>query len=571
MNIKDSHQFRLFDTSPQIDFKLAISLSAFSNANAAERGAIFTRSEVVNFILDLTGYLPSKNLHKYRLLEPSFGNGDFLIPAVQRLLNSLHRLDIHPDIQLLKESICAVEINPESFRKTKNQLKNILMEEGFSLNETEELLNNWLIQGDFLLTDFSAAFTHIVGNPPYIRQEKVPITLMKEYRRRFETIYDRADLYVPFIEHSLKILNQGGILGFICSDRWMKNRYGKVLRKMISQNFHLRAYVDMVSTQSFHNSVMAYPAITIIANEPSGPTSLMKRPNVKSANLQHLAQKISAKTVDKDIKMLSIAENGDPWTFDNCEALKLIRRLEKQYPDLEEAGCKIGIGVATGADRVYIAPFVHLDVENECKLKLVTTRDIRDGEIKWNGLGVINTYGTDGQLVNLSHYPKLNHYLEKHKAIINGRYIAKKNPGTWYKTIDRIHSGLISTPKLLIPDMKGYAQIVYDSGQFYPHHNLYYITSEEWDLKVLQMILLSGIARIFIETYSIKMRGDCLRFQAQYLRRIRIPKWHMIPDTIREHLQRAASQTNSELRLKAVCKLYDLSEEESIFLKRYVN
>ena len=37
--------------------------------------------------------------------------------------------------------------------------------------------------------------------------------------------------------------------------------------------------------------------------------------------------------------------------------------------------------------------------------------------------------------------------------------------------------------KLLIPDIKGEANIVYDSGRFYPHHNLYYITSTEWDLR----------------------------------------------------------------------------------------
>lgn len=48
------------------------------------RGAIFTRSEVVDFILDLVGYTEDQPLHKKRLLEPSFGGGDFLLPIVDR-------------------------------------------------------------------------------------------------------------------------------------------------------------------------------------------------------------------------------------------------------------------------------------------------------------------------------------------------------------------------------------------------------------------------------------------------------------------------------------------------------
>jgi uncharacterized protein (DUF2237 family) len=45
---------------------------------------------------------------------------------------------------------------------------------------------------------------------------------MAEYRERYTTIYDRADLYIPFIERSLRGLAPGGALGFICADRWMK-------------------------------------------------------------------------------------------------------------------------------------------------------------------------------------------------------------------------------------------------------------------------------------------------------------------------------------------------------------
>ena len=47
-------------------------------------------------------------------------------------------------------------------------------------------------------------------------QELIPAALIAEYRFRYTTIFDRADLYIPFIERSLNLLESGGTLGFIC-------------------------------------------------------------------------------------------------------------------------------------------------------------------------------------------------------------------------------------------------------------------------------------------------------------------------------------------------------------------
>jgi hypothetical protein len=68
--------------------QLGEAVDALACADLAERGAVFTRREVVDFILDLAGYTVDKPLYRYRLLEPSFGNGDFLLPVIERLLAS---------------------------------------------------------------------------------------------------------------------------------------------------------------------------------------------------------------------------------------------------------------------------------------------------------------------------------------------------------------------------------------------------------------------------------------------------------------------------------------------------
>lgn len=46
-----------------------------------------------------------------------------------------------------------------------------------------------------------------------------------------------------------------------------------------------------------------------------------------------------------------------------------------------------------------------------------------------------------------------------------------------------------------------------DEGGTYPHHNLYFIVSDRWNLEVLGGLLLSAIGQLFIEAYGVRMRG----------------------------------------------------------------
>ena len=85
--------------------------------------------------------------------------------------------------------------------------------------------------------------------------------------------------------------------------------------------------------------------------------------------------------------------------------------------------------------------------------------------------------------------------------------------------------------KLVIPDIQSGNVVGYDQGEFYPHHNLYWITSPTWNLRALQAILRSNFVRLQVEAYSVQMRGGSLRYQAQTLRLIRIPTFA----TLREY------------------------------------
>jgi hypothetical protein len=554
---------------PQSPVVVAAIEKLSASTSTESRGAVFTRPEVVDFILDLAGYTEDQPLHEKRLLEPSFGGGDFLLPIVRRLLTAWRaaRRDGFA-LDDLGNALRAVELHRETFQTTHSAIVSLLESEGLAALIATALADCWLSQGDFLLAPLLGQFDFVVGNPPYVRQELIPAPLLAEYRARYATMYDRADIYIPFIERSLSVLSKGGNLGFICADRWMKNRYGGPLRGLVADQFHLKIYVDMVDTRAFHSDVVAYPAITIISRGAPGATRIAHCPAIDRATLATLANALREPNLRQDaeeIRELARVPNGaEPWLLESSDQMALIRRLESAFPTLGEVGCKVGIGVATGADKAYIGDFDSLDVEPDRKLPLVTTKDIASGEVRWRGQGVVNPFADDGSLVDLRDYPRLQRHLNAHREVVMGRHCAQKIPENWYRTIDRITPSLAARPKLLIPDIKGEAHVVFESGELslYPHHNLYYVISDDWDLRALQAVLLSSLTRLFVATYSTKMRGGFLRFQAQYLRRIRLPRWADVSDAQRAELSDAAIKRDLQACNRAVFKLYGLSQEE---------
>ena len=520
-------------------------------------------------MLDIAGYTSDRPLYNLSILEPSFGGGDFLFQIIERLFESW-KATSHPDESLtaLQNCICAIEVNEEAFHQTSEQITSNLRALGASDVDAAYLATSWLKKKDFLLVDFDRHFDFVIGNPPYVRQELISETLLAEYKRRFSTIYDRADLYVPFIEHSLDLLLPSGVLVFICSDRWMKNKYGGPLRSLIASDFHLKIYIDMYGTAAFKSEVFAYTAITALSRRVGLDTRMTRvawKPVIDAPSLKELSGQLLAATNTECLQSEypDVAIGREPWILHSSLELSLVRRLESVFPTLEGARCKVGIGVATGADSAFIGIFDSLDVEDDRKLPLATTGDILSGKVAWRGLGVINPFLDQGGLVDLAQFPKLESYLMARRSTIASRHIAKKNNAAWYRTIDRIYPGLAKIKKLLIPDIKGSASIVFEGGMLYPHHNLYYIISDEWDLRVLQGILISGIARFFVSAYTTKMHGGYLRFQAQYLRRIRLPNYSQVSVADRAALIVAGETGNAEAALRSVMTVYGLSRGEA--------
>lgn len=560
--------FEHAERSPEID----AAVSSLAGQCETGRGAIFTRRDVVEAILDLSGYLPGRPLHRFRLLEPSFGGGDFLLPATERLLVAFAGDGGCPEnaVARLEAAVRAVELHRPTFESTTRRLQELLIGWGLSEQDADALCAAWLIHDDFLLTRIDGRFDFVVGNPPYVRQERIPNALLGEYRRRFRTFYDRADLYVPFFERALDLLHEDGVLGYICANRWLKNRYGGPLRNKISNGYWLKYFIDMDRADAFHSEVIAYPAITIIQRlrnpADEAPQTRAARNNAAATHsFPQVVDALSGNAIAAGlIEEITLDGRGDaPLLLDDIPRLKLLRRIEGQYPVLEHVGCRVGIGVATGCDRVYIGDMDTLPVESERKLPLVMARDLINGGIHWGGKAVLNPFRPSGGLVPLKDFPLFERYLLAHRDVVAARNVAKRNQVGWYRTIDRIQPNLLETPKLLVPDIKGEGVFVIDDGRYYPHHNLYFVTSSEWDLRALRSVLRSSLTLMIVATYCTRMAGGFLRFQAQYLRRIRVPHWHSVDQGMRDRLMAAdAAKVQDEIDMP-VFELYGLSATEA--------
>jgi hypothetical protein len=82
-----------------------------------------------------------------------------------------------------------------------------------------------------------------------------------------------------------------------------------------------------------------------------------------------------------------------------------------------------------------------------------------------------------------------------------------------------------------------------------------------WDLRVLGGLLLSKVAEAFVAAYAaVKMRGGTLRFQAQYLRKIRVPSPSEISGTDRVALADAFDRRDVQAATRAALRVYGLAE-----------
>ncbi len=112
-------------------------------------------------------------------------------------------------------------------------------------------------------------FDIVIGNPPYVRQEKIG----EQKAILLETFKDagtgKSDLYVYFYAKGLQLLSSKGIECLICSNSWLDVGYGSKLQEFLLKNYSIKAIVHSAVERQFETAAVN-TVISFIENTKPG-------------------------------------------------------------------------------------------------------------------------------------------------------------------------------------------------------------------------------------------------------------------------------------------------------------
>ena len=332
----------------------------------------------------------------------------------------------------------------------------------------------WISNADFLLTDFSGPpFTHVVGNPPYIRWSKIPPKLKATYTDHLLPDMTGGDLFIPFLDHALEQLRPAGWCGILCSDRWRYMAFAEAFRCKWLPALDVSSNETLSAEDAFVSDVNSYPAILIAS----------KRRERISINCHDTA------TGDKS---------------------------------LAELGYIVRVGPALGISSAFILEPHEQDVESELLSPWVDGSDISEGTVTWSGRRVIAMHDDDGKLIDLQRFPMLATRLERFIDKLRQRSIVC-NGAPWYRTIDRVRALDWSRPKLLVPELAKIPRLAIDHSGAIPSHGVYAIFAPNDDVDALYERLRDGRLANALDGISPKVKGGYTRCYKRFLLSVRIP------------------------------------------------
>jgi adenine-specific DNA-methyltransferase len=511
----------------------------------------FTRDKVAELCLRNVAF--PKNLLSMRLLEPAAGQGAFLLPLLSGLIEACCEQKTSCD--RLLPVVRAYEIDPVVAAALRERCVGALEKLGVVKSKASHIARTWVRNEDFLEAQPRMRFTHIVGNPPYIRWDAIPAPLRDSYRERFSSFKQRADLYVAFIERSLELLAPSGQLAFLCPGTWTRNVYGGPVREAFTSQGHLKAIIDFSDVNSFETSADAYPHFFVFEKGTSGPTKILSM-----AGSEAIVQSGAA-------AVRTFSSSSSPLLLSrNAGAAKALEFARQHFPKMEEAGCTIRVGSATGCNSVFLGSSEELPVESSRTLPFVNARSIRNGKVHWSGTHIVNVFDVNGKVVKLAHFPRMAAYLRKHRKQLQSRAKAS-NSKTWWRSIDRLHPDWYASPKLLVVDVSATPVIGIDTTGYCAGSGVYQIKSGSWPLKDLLVFLSAGVLGLFVTALSAGAATGFHRFQKSQLSSVHIPRWDSLDPAWKEKFRESHRAKNGERTLKLVADLYQC---EAVLLADYV-
>lgn len=399
-----------------------------------ELGQVFTPDYVVDLILDDVGYKHNHIIGK-KIMEPSFGNGVFLLHIVKRLISEceLSGMNKSQITQQLENNVYGIEIDEECFNRTIQDLNNFV--KGFGLENI-----NWnLFLMDTLQYKNFNYFDYVVGNPPYIRVHNLSES-NRQAIKDFAFSKGTTDMYIVFFEIGLKMLKQNGKLGYITPNSYIANTSQKAFRKFLLEKNLIRIIENYESWKVFNNAD-TYTCITIL---DAGKTDT----EFTYSSIEKTDRKFITLYDINDFKNEKDEFDGKPWKLTNQKEAELLKQIEQRQKTIENYAT-VQYGFATNKDSVYISKTIlptknkNIIIFNNYEIEKQLIKKVVKGS-KFHGEGnyyILFPYHDDKKTGTVSiikeeemssKYPLTHSYLLAHKSELIKRDM-DTNFSEWYQ------------------------------------------------------------------------------------------------------------------------------------------
>lgn len=503
----------------------------FTANERKESGITFTPLKLVVYAFKDVLQLTTKRIVNKSFMDPSLGNGAFFIGLLIYLKNIDKNFKLIP---FINNNIYGIDIKEENVFFARLNLKVLVSYFG---EDASKLHFNFRVNDsikEFLSSQNHRKYDYIIGNPPYIKQQNLPLEYRHLLLNNFQSITSNYNIYYAFVEMALSLLAEEGVVLYLLPNYLLKIKSAQRLRQIIIENSAFDTIVDFGPYKMF-SGVDTYSMLLKL-------TKNSKQVRFKTADKEHntinTLQTLSWTT--KDI------------TSDDVETINLTTPSEDKFIQAvqgQEFSLDISTGIATQKDKLYLIDKKIVDKNGQIKfLKEFNNKqyeienDLVVKIIKGSGASksanikeqyIIYPYQLNSgnpSLINLEKlkdsYPKTYTYFVDCKRELLKRS-GNFHENDWYR-YGRSQALTKFMPKIVFPTNTQHPQFKYfqDKALFYNGYAVYglkYQNLTDSDMKCITKILNSEIVDRFMHLTSYYIGGGYVSYQKKYLSKVTIP------------------------------------------------
>jgi len=382
-------------------------------------------------------------------------------------------------------------------------------EHGIDLEELKQIKTfHWIFEFPEVFLRENPGFDVVIGNPPYVRQEDINhIVEGVEYKDFLSKLYEpfdnTFDYSMFFMLRSLQITRNFGYHSFIITNKWLRSKYGKKIRKYLKENFVIKKLIDFNGIKVFVGATVD----TMIYN-------ITKKKTSKQIRIFYNNPKSLDKIELGGFYQLQSSLSEDIWNFVNQEIEEIKKWIEKAGKPLDDLGIKVYRGITTGFNEAFIIKtetrnkLVKEDPKNAELIKpLLRGRDINRYYIDWQNLWIIFTR----RGIAIEKYPAILRHLEKFKERLmpkpknlTGEWKGRK-PGDykWFEIQDNTaYYKEFEKPKIISTKATKKPSFVLDFTKSYILNTSYLLSTDD---KTILAILNSNLTYFYLMNMGSKL------------------------------------------------------------------